>query len=391
MRILYLDINLKYHNPTRNLLPSLLSIYNDVFIYGPGYQNDNVLEDGIEKFYENNGPFDIVCSNEHISVFYPEYKAHNTVYMRDVAKGFHYNFKIKYKYFDDMQAFFQKFTGHKVLFLMEFDRFWMSSYRLDILLSLNAYIVGYGKNYSIKKEDCPYAKNEYFYESITNNWYDFVCSYDKIIQLVHYVDNSEFEWSNLEGRAYECSALGTGYWSRIEVAKLLKQHKIKLPSRYLQTNKIYDFMDRVIGFNPNNTRLGICINNRVFNNIIEDSVASYTCGSGNMQFIRKFIEIPSKGTVLICMPFVGFEDVGFKNGVNCLTIEHPKQIIDALNTIATDKEYASQLANAGRKMVFEKHSINARAGQLQNAFTAIVAGRFAKTYWQNGDFVVEQR
>lgn len=90
MKILYLDLNLKYHNPTRNLIPSLLNLNNEVHIYGPGYVSDKVLEQGIEVYYQENGPFDFICSNEHISIFLPENYDNFEEYTENLHKQFYF-------------------------------------------------------------------------------------------------------------------------------------------------------------------------------------------------------------------------------------------------------------------------------------------------------------
>lgn len=66
MKILYLDLNVVYHNFTRNNIPLLLKTIANTDYYGHGYQPNDLLKDGVEKFYYRNDPYDFVITNEHI-------------------------------------------------------------------------------------------------------------------------------------------------------------------------------------------------------------------------------------------------------------------------------------------------------------------------------------
>ena len=52
-----------YINPNINLFPSLFYSSFDVFLFGPGYNSRSELEEGIYKFHEKNGPFDIIVAD----------------------------------------------------------------------------------------------------------------------------------------------------------------------------------------------------------------------------------------------------------------------------------------------------------------------------------------
>ena len=61
MKILALDANVTYMNPTRNLMPVLLAQLGDVRFYGPGYVSSSELKLGLKEFILKHGPFD--CCN----------------------------------------------------------------------------------------------------------------------------------------------------------------------------------------------------------------------------------------------------------------------------------------------------------------------------------------
>jgi len=60
MKILYIDIDIKYHAPTRNLIPLLLKKIAEVDFYGLGYQSQEVLDRGIESFIKKNNKYDFI-------------------------------------------------------------------------------------------------------------------------------------------------------------------------------------------------------------------------------------------------------------------------------------------------------------------------------------------
>ena len=66
MKVLFVDLLLKYINPTRNLIPQLFSTMETRF-FGPGYVSSDCLSAGLASFIEKNGPFDVVVVSEHIA------------------------------------------------------------------------------------------------------------------------------------------------------------------------------------------------------------------------------------------------------------------------------------------------------------------------------------
>ena len=66
MKVLFVDLLLKYINPTRSLIPQLFSTMETRF-FGPGYVSSDCLSAGLASFIEKNGPFDVVVVSEHIA------------------------------------------------------------------------------------------------------------------------------------------------------------------------------------------------------------------------------------------------------------------------------------------------------------------------------------
>src|SRR4051794_11607300 len=66
MRILYVDFNASFLNPTRNLLPFVLMRAGSTTLFGPGYVESVTLSRGLQAFVDAKGPFDVALTNSHV-------------------------------------------------------------------------------------------------------------------------------------------------------------------------------------------------------------------------------------------------------------------------------------------------------------------------------------
>ena len=62
-RLLYIDANVSFINPTRNLLPVAMMAAADVVLFGPGHVSSDILARGLPAFIDAHGPFDLAASN----------------------------------------------------------------------------------------------------------------------------------------------------------------------------------------------------------------------------------------------------------------------------------------------------------------------------------------
>ena len=101
--------------------------------------------------------------------------------------------------------------------------------------------------------------------------------------------------------------------------------------------------------------------------------------------IRKYLEIPAKGTLLVCKPCKGFEALGFEHDKNCIVV-NPKNILEDLNYYFDETDKCQKMAIMGQKLVWEKHSFHARSKQIKNSLIKIIDGSFKGSYWEKGEF-----
>ena len=103
--------------------------------------------------------------------------------------------------------------------------------------------------------------------------------------------------------------------------------------------------------------------------------------------IRKFFEIPAAGTVLLAAPCEGFGRIGFVDGVNCV-VATPDRLAEAIRDLGRDPERAQRIAAAGRRLIYDQHSLSARARQIRACFELILTGSYAGAEWVDGRFLV---
>ena len=125
---------------------------------------------------------------------------------------------------------------------------------------------------------------------------------------------------------------------------------------------------------------------QLFRQEIVDSKYAFTCGSLFAYPVRKFFEIPALGSVLITPECNGFEALGFRDGHNAILCK-PENLIDVEKRLAADPDMAQSIADAGRKLIGERHTVEVRAAQLRMAFTMALNGDWHGAEWRAGELI----
>lgn len=389
MKLLYLDFNMQYTNPTRNYIPHLMKMLGDVDIYGPGYVSKSVLAKGVKEFYKKHGPYDLIITNEQIVMAPEEIKIYSVDKVYSYYVG-HYSFQFPIELVEEtvfeMDDFFSSETSPKVLFLLQSDYYYFSEERVRKLENIGAYIVGLGKQFYSKLSDLPFIKKESFFEFCTDEWWRFIEKNDnKIINLPHFVAENEFYFGDIDYRKPKVIVPGVNYFLRKEVINKLKE-KDMIAYKNKMYNKVFSLMYRM-GIKVFNNPLLINLYNELFRKQIRDFKYAYTCGSGLSIPLRKFFEIPALGTLLLATAFKGARDAGFVDGETYIECDHTN-ILDKVDWLEANPNEASHIARQGQRMVWEKHSIHARAKQISVCFERILDRSFGGTYWKDGKFYV---
>ena len=125
--------------------------------------------------------------------------------------------------------------------------------------------------------------------------------------------------------------------------------------------------------------------NSSFVKILERSKISFTCGSALGFPIRKYFEIPAAGSILLCKPFLNFENLGFKSGVNCFTVDE-NNLVETVQEITSDYSNFSKIRINASELLLSSHSYEARKTQLKSSLQAIIKNEFNGSFWSSGLF-----
>lgn len=379
-RVLYIDANASFINPTRNLLPVALMASADVTYFGPGHVSSDVLARGLAAFIDAKGPFDLAASN-------------TLVLFSDVTDPARYAETLKRAYAydgapDDLHYLpvlakqFAALEIPRVAVLLENDFYNWTARERDLVESRADYFIGFGAELSPHLAEMPYVKMERFASSATDIWADFADAHRaRVASLPHFVSDSEFNITPLVARGRDWSIMGVQYHARGVARDALRAISVE-PVMDTRFRRVLSLV-RKLRLMRGEKRMVQRFLNQDFGDRIASTRFSYTCGSGLMMPIRKFFEIPAAGAVLVCRPFHGFSALGFEDGVNCIVSE-PERIGDVHQRLAYDLEFAQRIASAGQKLVFDKHSLSARARDLAMIIKAIAAREFAGSEWAGG-------
>lgn len=389
MRILIVDCNLRYMNPMRNLLPYYMSqAGDDVVFYGPGYSSGEVLEKGLERFVNSQEPFDVEIRTvqaipaQIIDGISESFASDKLQFYRNTNN---YTFRDQ-----DLIAFWSDpsisaiCAETRVILLHQFDFQVMSEEFKQYVLEGYDLIVGLNADFW---DDHNYSdlniSNAYKHSKC---WSDILESASsKVLGLPNFVAPHEFDFNPHIYRKTEWSVVGTTYNNRRIVKEIFANNSINYSTgrtwRYIKLK----LLDKA-RMRPYKKRRNLDCLNHEFHYTLINSKHSYTCGSDLRMPIRKFFEIPAAGCTLVCTPCKGFEELGFidrVNAVECL----PDEVLDVCQYLSEEPEQAQRIADAGRKLVLQKHTADVRAHQLKRAVQLVRTKRYRGSHWSSGDLI----
>ena len=384
MRLLFLDMNVRYMNPTRGLVPAMLRECAETVCYGPGYQPPGVLARGVQAFYDSHGPFDFVVGNE-TAVFWEQPDGGDDPWG---LRNYHVTFaKQAVDAMRDIGPWFTKYRGRKLLLLLEFDAYPMTRRQQALVEEVNAwYGVMWDRSLMESVHDSVDLVHEPYGHRANDNYFEFVTAHEaRIMALPHFVADSEFTWSTLADRDPRWCVPGASYHYRALARRTLGRAGLLKPQ--FPWMKAYAVLAR-IGARPFSRPTLLNLYGAQFVGAIENSRCCYTCGSAQRMHIRKHFEIPARGAVLVTAPINGFEGMGFTDGVNCF-VRMPDQLVELHHELERDLDRAQAVASAGRELIWSMHRVSNRGRQLRECLDAIVSGRFAGCVWSGGRWHIQ--
>lgn len=405
MKLLYVDVNVSYMNPTPNLAPILMqTVDRKTVFYGPGFVSVNEIEMGIEKWVAKTGPYDAVIFGAWSSILDPE-KNRNISNEKVLPKqqrkiNFLKRYCVKNFGINTSTIFFKDIEDNyksleitkKIFFGLAFDYYAFTQYQVDQVLENDLSLIAPNNQFCKRLEDLPEAtKLEYAYkrkqEMLTNAWQDLVQrNPERIITATHFVSSDEFSYKALAERKNVISVPGVLYNLRKEGVDNLKKKGFS-NNKYKRFATSYKIADR-LGLKPYSRALTLKLFNFGFFQGLTNTKFVYTARGGFGTPIRKFFEIPAAGALLLCEPCFGYDELGFNDGIHYIRVE-PDNLVDKLEEIVAKPELAQKIANSGRALIASKHSLSARAVQIRECIQAITEGTYKGACWDKGKFIIK--
>ena len=373
LRFLFIGFNRDYINPYTDIVLNILGSLGELEYYGPGYVSKKEIEMGIHKWIESKQKFEFIIVDGVSMLSLEQYgkKTKNLFSMSSIK----FEEKDYYKYAYSFRDFFVKINCKKIL-ISNWDPHNINKKTIELIAKANPFIIdpmGFEMNRPLAK-----AFDESIPQSYNDNWYHFLKDNEKqIIVFPHMILSKEFDYTSIEYRKNTFSVVGVGYLERKEASKFLSsrlKHK-----RFWARLKMFIVHKLRLSTSPN------FLNSYKYNyfNLISESKLTYCSGSRLRYPVRKYFEIPSRGSVAVGQKCNGFEDLGFVDGENFIVTEANERLEKVLKT-PDDK--IQKIAQNGQKLIWNKHSDWARREQLSKALSLINENKFKGSRWEKGDY-----
>ncbi len=393
MKILFIDCYHHYLNPTSGLVPALfVAAAADVRFYGPGYSSEDELKAGLRAFVDRTGPYDGLVLGMQVPLFaWDEDRLQRNALHLQNYNVFSSPVSVLIPFFKDVLANVGRLAiPHRFISLLNFDYYVSTTRHTAVFEELEAFVITPGVQFAPASDDLPnWAWQERHFvrkkSMISSAWVDFLRRRpERVLSLPHFLADSEFSFRGLAERRHVVSIPGIEYVMRKKGREALRARGL-LPSKKPVFN-LLRVADR-LGLRPYSKYLFLKIYHAAYQGNLIDTRFAYTAREGYGIPVRKFFEIPAAGAVMLCLPPIGFGELGFRDGEHYVEVT-PDSVPDVLDELVRAPERAQAIAAAGRKLVFERHSLAARTGQLRRCLAAIGAGAFAGSAWKQGAFEV---
>ena len=105
-------------------------------------------------------------------------------------------------------------------------------------------------------------------------------------------------------------------------------------------------------------------------------------------FLKKYIEIPTYGSLLICEPFIQARHFGFINNTNCVFVNN-ENLIDVVESLFNDLELTELITKNGLQMVYDTHSSHALAPYFEKIVNLAISNDLKSVVWKDGKLKID--
>ena len=383
MRIVLVDAKVRYINPTRSLVSTVLESFADTIAIGPGYVSGPTLREGLRAFLESVGDVDLVVATEHVlnAVNFDPHRV-EAQYRRNYGAPPN---RVDLIQLQNLREEIENGLGLPIVgALLETDFYSLKAADVARLNRQCDFFLAWGSEFFPLGEP---RRQEVFSSKATSAWLSFTQQESsRIVSSGHFVSQSEVWGLPWNARPISASVLGADYAARRQARDSLRGIRgITAGGTAL----------RGVGYalRPARVRapaVGLAsdwVQSNGFQALIAASKVSFTCGSALEYPLRKFFEIPAHGALMACDEPEALPTLGFVSGETHMAID-PKGLPDLVSRVKARPEWARNVALAGRRLVMERHSVSARSQQWAAAFSRISEGSFRGSQWENGEFIL---
>jgi hypothetical protein len=396
LKILYLDANAHYINPTASLLPNLLlAAYPEIRFFGPGYTSREELAGGVARWIDRNGPFDAVIGGPNTpffadgedgyadcAEFVSRYTVHSGFTRADLVR-----------YFKDVLGALKALPVRvKLISALNLDAYAATQAQVDRVLDAGVVLIGPNHQFFRPMAEWPadVVRRERDLQRkvrrLSDTWLEFLLrNRARVVTALHYIGEHEFCLTALAARRWDLAVPGVEYALRRDALAAVRSTGLQMaPKMYFQAFRVANRA----GLPVYRRFVTARIYNLLFQRTLFTSRMVFTAPGAAGNVIRKFFEIPAAGAVLVCTPCNGFQALGFEDGrhyLNADPADLPRVAAAGLNDPTLQ-----QVASAGQRLVMRRHSMSARAEQVSQCITALARGTYRGATWCKGDFIVAE-
>lgn len=206
----------------------------------------------------------------------------------------------------------------------------------------------------------------------------------RIIPLTHIVSKKELmNYGFKHKKKYDFFVLGAKYKRRRLVYESVKQSSISI-GKSVSLKVLF----KLSILNKKSYFYNFLLN-YLFHKKIFESRISYTDGSELNAFVRKFVEIPTFKSMLLCDPFEKMDHYGFIENKHYVKIDY-NNIIDQIKFYLKNEDLRNELINNAYNLILNNFSEEIYLKRLKEIFWTIKNNNFKEAKWESGKFIVEK-
>ena len=385
MKILICCVNAQHLNLTQDYMYEAIERAFDVTYYGPGHQPLSTFCGDIKQFYEETGPYDIVILPMLAILDYD-------TKIEDLRRQ-----KAKRILSFDMDEFLEKFPQyldgwrdlpcHKLLNGF-FDTYVARQERIDQILEFPGHVLEYGSDFLHPLTEL--KEGEWEKEGRTTIPNDLYLNTslkhpEKFIPTMHVLSDDFACHTPFVRRNHDIAIPGAHYAFRKLSRKKYKEAGYKVRVRTL-FSRIAIRVLKIFNQRIDNSVIGQKIAREDLRSLLATSKTVMTDGMRLKYGVRKMLEIPAQGALMLTDGAYNMERLGFQPNKHYLSIDEDN-LVETLDWALANPEKSQAIIDNGQKLVQEKHTVQAWVYRFRKIFPKLIEGTYKGSYWSDGELV----